>query len=219
MKPITLAAVASAATTSVDARMVSICTGFPWAGPLPSMATKPSITVRAGGRVRHMSWMTLSMPWMWNLPFHLVVIMPNMFFMPRVTLVPMWVLSFAAEIMAESVAISATLMLVRALPSLTGSSTFSSTCRMFTNSTPTRSSISFMPLATTALSALVIWASDSTTSTSFPRARTLSMRASTTTGSVVAPVAQFLVVMKFTFMRTRLHGSRASLHGMRSSAL
>ena len=58
----TLAAVASVATTSLPAIIKSILTGVPSVGPLPSMPTNPSITVRAGFITLLMSTTTLLMP-------------------------------------------------------------------------------------------------------------------------------------------------------------
>ena len=87
--PMTLAAVASVATTSFPAIIRSILTGVPSVGPRPSIATKPSITVSAGLITVLMSTTTLLMPLAWYFIFNLSGKRPNMFFIPNVTLVAM----------------------------------------------------------------------------------------------------------------------------------
>ena len=69
--PMTRAPVASVATGSLPAIIRSIFTGEPSVGPLPSMATKPSITVKWGFMTVFMSTMTLLMPLAWYFTLNL----------------------------------------------------------------------------------------------------------------------------------------------------
>ena len=141
-----------------------------------------------------------------------------MFFMPSVTPVSIWVFNLAALIIADSVTILGTLILLRVIPCGILISTLSVSYLRFTKRTPKRSHIALIPLSSHALSALVVVASDSPTKASMPSVLSLSTMASTTKGSVVAPGAQSFVVIKLTLTSALFHVLKASSKSARFRA-